>query len=123
MGLELLEVAFGPFQLGLVLAGVDPEENVVGLDQVAVFEVDLGHVARNAGGHLDRDDGLGIARELLVVGDRLRRRQLVKDRGRLLFLPIGLGIPATCRRRACQEGASIRSTEVARFMADCAFLR
>ena len=64
--LELLKVAFGPFELGLVLAVIDLEENVVGLGQVAVFEKNLGHIPRHARGHLNRHDGLGGTRKRYV---------------------------------------------------------
>ena len=70
VGLDLLHVAFGPVELGLVLAGVDREQKIAFLDHVAILEVDLGHVARNARSHRDRDDRLGLTGELLVVGDR-----------------------------------------------------
>ena len=79
VGLQLLEIALGAVELGLERPRVDLEKQVTRIDEVAVLEVDLGHVTGNARSDLNREDRLGLALDSLELGDGLGDRQIVSD--------------------------------------------
>jgi hypothetical protein len=68
-GMGVLDLCEGLAQLDLVGGGVDLEQEVSLVDDVAILEADLGKGAADLGAQLDALDGRELAEELEAAGD------------------------------------------------------
>ena len=73
-GLGGEQLRLGLLQRALERPRIDDEQQVALLDGLAVLEVHLGEIARDARAHLDRLDGVEAARVLVPLDDLARQR-------------------------------------------------
>ena len=101
-GLRLPDLRLGPVDRRLVGPGVDDEQDLVLLDDLAVLEADLLDIARDPGADLDPLHRLEAAGELVPLGELAGQRLGDRDRGGGAAPP-GPGRQLRRRRRRRQQ--------------------
>ncbi len=89
LGLVEFDVGFRLIELGLVGAGVDLEQQIAGLELVALFERHLHQVAGDARPNVDCVDGFGSPGVIDIVDDFSLQRMADRNEWRLVLDGLG----------------------------------